>query len=395
MDTELDRVAEVRAQTPALATRTYLDSAATGLPPLAVTEPMKEMIEKWSREGEDYPSWLADVVEFRARNAALFGVRPNEIGVVANASAGLAALAESISFEKRRKVVTSGLNFPSNVVLWHRMKETGLIDEVELVEPEGGIMPFGRWEEAVDDDTAVVAVDYVSWVNGYREDVRAVSELAHRKGAMVVVDAYHGAGVFPIDLKQDGVDAAVWGMSKWLCGPHGVASLYLREELLERLEPRYMGWLGVDDNTMERVGRKEDPFARPMGMGQGRPARSAARYEWGTHASILIRGALGAMKMAERYDPSSRFRVIARRKLELLDGLADLGARVVTPTQEGGGSGIVAFEQRNQTETVAALATKNVVVSGRFGNLRVSPHYYNTAEDIATFLAALREVRPR
>ena len=88
MDTEDDRVAEVRAQTPALATRTYLDSAATGLPSLAVTEPMKEMIERWSREGEDYPSWLADVVELRALNAALFGVRANEIGVVANASAG-------------------------------------------------------------------------------------------------------------------------------------------------------------------------------------------------------------------------------------------------------------------------------------------------------------------
>jgi len=395
MDAEVDRVAEVRAQTPALAMRTYLDSAATGLPPLAVTEPMKEMIERWSREGEDYPSWLADVVEFRARNAALFGVRPNEIGIVANASAGLAALAESISFEKRKKVVTSGLNFPSNVVLWQRMKETGLLDEVELVEPEGGRMPFERWEEAVDEDTAIVAVDYVSWVNGYREDVRAISELAHLKGAMVVVDAYHGAGVFPIDLRHDGVDAAVWGMSKWLCGPHGVACLFLREELLERLEPRYIGWLGVDDNTMERVGRKEDPFARPMEMGHSRPAMSAARYEWGTHASILIKGALGAMRMAERYDPASRFRVISRRKQELLEGLADLGAGVVTPTQENGGSGIVAFEQGNQTETVAALAARNVVVSGRFGNLRVSPHYYNTGKDIATLLAALREVRPR
>jgi len=390
---EDDRVAEVRAQTPALATRTYLDSAATGLPPLAVTEPMKEMIERWSREGEDYPSWLADVVEFRALNAALFGAKASEIGVVANASAGLAALAESISFEKRKKVVTSGLNFPSNVVLWHRMKEMGLLDEVRLVEPEGGTIPFERWERAVDEETAVVAVDYVSWVNGYREDVRAVSELAHRKGAVVVVDAYHGAGVFPIDLKKDGIDAAVWGMSKWLCGTHGVACLYLREELLESLEPRYMGWLGVDDNTMERVGRMEDPFARPMGMGHGRPAKSAARYEWGTHASILIRGSLGAMKMAGRYDPAFRFRVITRRKLELLDGLADLGARVVTPTQESGGSGIVAFEQGNQTEVVAALAAKKVVVSGRFGNLRVSPHYYNTAEDIAAFLAALKEVR--
>jgi selenocysteine lyase/cysteine desulfurase len=354
---------------------------------------MKEMIERWSLEGEDYPSWLADVVEFRALNAALFGVKANEIGVVANASAGLAALAESIGFEKRKKVVTSGLNFPSNVVLWHRMKETGLLDEVELVEPEGGRMPLERWERAVDEDTAVVAVDYVSWVNGYREDVRAVSELAHRRGAIVVVDAYHGAGVFPIDLKKDGVDAAVWGMSKWLCGPHGVACLYLREELLERLQPRYMGWLGVDDNTMERVGRKEDPFARPMGMGHGRPAKSAARYEWGTHASILIKGALGAMKMAVRYDPAYRFRVITRRKLELLDGLKGLGARVATPTQESGGSGIVAFEQRDQTETVAALAAKSVVVSGRFGNLRVSPHYYNTAEDMATFLTALKEVR--
>jgi selenocysteine lyase/cysteine desulfurase len=239
----------------------------------------------------------------------------------------------------------------------------------------------------------VVAVDYVSWVNGYREDVRAISELAQSKGAIVVIDAYHGAGVFPINLKQEMVDAAVWGMSKWLCGPHGVACLYLREELLEKLEPRYVGWLGVDDNTMERVGRKEDPFSRPMEMGHGRPARSAARYEWGTHASILIRGALGAMKMAERYDPAFRFGVITRRKQELLDGLADLGARVATPTQEGGGSGIVTFEQRNQTEIVAALAAKKVMVSGRFGNLRVSPHYYNTEEDMATFLAALKQVR--
>lgn len=390
-----ERVSEIRRQTPGLSNMTYLNSAATGLPPLAVTEPMKRMIDAWSAGGEDHPGWAADLVKFRQLSAALFGAKAEEIAIMANASEGLASLAASMNFDRRRKVVTSALNFPSNAVLWQRMKESGLVEEVSLLKPVGGVMPMQAWEAAIDEETAVVAVDYVSWVNGYREDVRGICELAHRKGAVVVADVYHGAGVFPIDLVSDGVDGAVWGMAKWLCGTHGVGGLYLRQDLIEEMQPKYTGWLGVDDNMMEREERGEDPFVRPIEMEHGHAANRAARYELGTHAAILIRGSIGALQTAAAFDPAFRFSQILKRKEELIEGLEGLGAKVMTPDQENGGSGIVTFAEPRQGETVAELAKRGVIVSGRFGNVRVSPHYYNTGEEVQALLGSLKEIRSK
>ncbi len=382
--------AGVRGKIPALSRCTYLDSAGAGLPPLSVTRAMNDFVNRWSREGERWEEWLEDTVELRRQFANLIGAGEKEVAVVPSASSGLAELASSLDFSRRKKVVVSDLNFPSNVLLWQRMRGAGILKEVEVLRGRDGVVPLEAWEEAIDDRTAAVSVDYVSWLSGYRERVREIAQVAHRKGAIVIVDAFHGVGVFPIDVKREGVDGLVCGFYKWLCGPQGSACLFLDERRLESMAPAYIGWMGVKDNAVERIRAGRDPFDVPFPLDGGEPSRTAARFEWGTSAAVVVRGAVEAVKFALSTTPESRFRVITRRKKELISGLRELGKKMLTPPLEvSPGGGIVTFEAKRHHLLVGRLASKRIVVSGRYGHLRVSPHFYNTGEDSEVFLRAL------
>ena len=143
---------------------------------------MREFVERWSREGERFEEWLDDILKLRERFAELIGARDNEVGVVPSASIGLVELASSLDLSKRKKVVVSDLNFPSNVLLWLRMRESGLLKKVVVLRGRNGIVPLDAWERAIDEETVAVAVDYVSWLSGYRERVREIANLAHRRG---------------------------------------------------------------------------------------------------------------------------------------------------------------------------------------------------------------------
>jgi cysteine desulfurase / selenocysteine lyase len=384
-----ERLADVRSMIPSISASTYLDSAGAGLPPAQVTNAMRSFIEDWSKHGEHWDQWLEEVVELRRLYGQLIGgVRP-EVGVVPSVSVGLAAVASSLDLRSRKRVVTSSLNFPTNVVLWQRMRESGLLKEVKVMDATEGMVLLQDWEKAIDDKTAAVAVDYVSWFSGYREKIREIGEIAHRHGAIMLVDAFHGVGVFPIDMKRDGVDAAFGGFYKWLCGPHGAACVWVREDVLPGLEPSYTGWHGINDNVIERLRQNRDVFDVPFPLDSAMPAKDAARFEWGTWACVVVRGAIEAVKFALQNDPDSRFQVIKKRREELMDGLHRLGKKVLTPTEEAAVSGIVTFAQKNHKELVAKLASQRIVVSGRFDHVRVSPHFYNTSEEVQTLLDAL------
>ncbi len=352
---------------------------------------MSEFVADWSKHGEQWEEWLMDVLECRRLFARLVGAKGTEVGVVPSLSDGLAALASSVDFSRRRKVITSSLNFPTNVVLWQRMRESGLVKEVRILGHQDGVVPIESWENAIDDDTAVVAVDYVSWFSGYREKVREIAEIAHKHGALTFVDAFHGLGVFPIDVKRDGVDALCCGFYKWLCGPHGEACLYVNGKELKNLEPSYIGWMGIRDNVIERIQAKRDPFDVPFEIESATPSATAARFEWGTSASVVVKGAVEALKFALETDPASRFEAIRKRRKELLEGLGELQVKVLGPVEdEDSASGIVTFGTEDHKTLVKRLAEKKIVISGRFNHIRVSPHFYNTSEEIDTLLHELK-----
>jgi cysteine desulfurase/selenocysteine lyase len=392
---QIHELEHLRTQFPALARMTYLDSAGAGLPSTRVSDVMRRVTLDWASTGEHWEQWLLEVVKARKVFAGLVGGETDEVGVVPSVSVGLAALASSLKLRNKKKVVTSSLNFPTNVVLWQRMKESGLLKRVTVLRGKGGMVPFNDWVKAIDDETAAVAVDYVSWFSGARENIREIAREAHKHGAVIVVDAFHALSVVPLDVKKDDIDMLACGFYKWLCGPHGVACVYIRKDLLTEFAPSYIGWHGVDDNVVERVLQSRDPFDNPFPLDRAKPSKTAARFEWGTWSPMLVTGAIESMNIAMQMGLEGRFRAVSQRVQQLREGLEELGlgSSILTPSRDiNPGSGIVNFGVKDHTSFVSELRKRKLIVSGRFGHVRVSPHFYNTSEEIELFLSTARKL---
>jgi selenocysteine lyase/cysteine desulfurase len=347
---------------------------------------MQSFLNEWRDYGEKWESWLLDVVKSRKLFAQLIGTKLDEVACIPNVSCGLGAIASSLHYGSGRNVVVSELNFPTNIYLWHTLKQNGLLSEVRVLRAKEGKIPLSEYEHEIDDNTLAVSVDYVSWINGCREMIPAVTEIAHSQGALMLVDAFHALGVIPIDARRLGVDVLICGTYKWLMGPHGAAYLYVRQEVLDQLEPSIIGWHGISDSVIARVQRNQDVFGRPFDLNEALPAKNATRFEWGTWSVVSVQGAKAALEFTLKYPPQERAPMIERLNERLVDGLRKKGRRVTSPLEKEKRSGIVTFEIDHAAQVARNLQKEHIVVAPRVNTLRVSPHFYNTEHEIDTLL---------
>jgi len=382
-------VEEVRRQIPLLTKGVYLDSAGAGPPPTSVHESMRLFLDEWRDYGEKWDAWLLEVVRARELFATLISAKTNEVACVPNVTSGLAAIATALPLKPGQNVVVSELNFPTNVYLWHSMTQKGLISETRVLKAKNGEIPLSEFESAIDDKTAAVSIDYVSWINGCKEDVRSVGKIAHSHGALMVVDAFHAIGALPVDVKQLGADALTCGTYKWLMGPHGAAFLYVKQEILEQLKPTIVGWHGISDSVIARVLARKDTFGKPFALNNVDPARDATKFEWGTWSVVSVVGAKAAMEFTLKYPPSDREPLIRRLTERLIDGLGNRSRGITSPLDKERRSGIVTFQVDNGPAVARRLQLDGVMVAPRVDTLRVSPHFFNTEAEIETLLKKL------
>jgi selenocysteine lyase/cysteine desulfurase len=379
-------VDEVRKQISLLKNTVYLDNAGAGPPPASVHAAMQYFLDEWRDYGERWESWLLDIVKSRELLAQLIGASLDEVACIPNVSSGLAAIASALSLGSGRNVVVSELNFPTNVYIWHALKQRGLLSEVKVLKAKDGKVPLEDYERMIDDDTLAVSLDYVSWITGGRENIPAITEIAHRHGTLMLVDAFHALGVMPIDVRGLDVDVLVSGTYKWLMGPHGAAYLYVKQELLDEFEPSIIGWHGISDSVIARVRGGQDVFGQPFDLSKAEPARDATRFEWGTWSMISVEGARAALEFTLKYPPEERWPLIEKLNERLVDGLRRKGREVVSPLEKERRSGIVNFKLEGATSVTRKLLEEHVVVAPRANMLRVSPHFYNTPDEIDTLL---------
>jgi selenocysteine lyase/cysteine desulfurase len=312
--------------------------------------------------------------------ARLVGAKPEEIALVENTSVGLNIAANVLDYPPGSKVVTTDLEYPSVVYPWLR-KSLGV--KVHYVRNVDGKLSLEDFEKAVDDNTAAVAVSHVEYVNGFRNDLRALSEIAHSHGAVLIVDAIQSAGVIPIDVKRDDVDLLTAACYKWLLGPPGAAYLYVKEELIEKLEPPFVGWASVKQEIFETV-----DFWDIWSL---RLSETASRFEVGTPSTVSFIGAAEAIKMLLDFGIEK----VERRVLELTNYLIDkvkmLGLRLQTPEEPQHRSGIVNFKIDKLKEVLERLRQKGIVVSARANGIRVSPHFYNTKTEIDKLMDEIKK----
>ena len=232
-----------RQEFPGLQHSTYLNTVSLGQLSRRSRSAVNRFLDLWTERGASawYSYWLKETDGLRREFARLIHAAVDEVAILPNISSALAAISSSLDFDQRPGVVACELDFPTLTHHFLAHERQGVRTHI-VPTPDGIGVPVDAFAAAVDAHTALIATCRVYFTSGYIQDVAALAEIAHRNGALCLIDDYQGTGQVPIDVKAAGVDFLVTGGLKWLIGGPGIAYLYVRRELIERLEPAVTGW---------------------------------------------------------------------------------------------------------------------------------------------------------
>jgi selenocysteine lyase/cysteine desulfurase len=370
----------VRHRFPILERLTYVNSCSQGALSDVVRAAYQDYLRDWDVEGAPWEYWVERAEAARGAFAALVATEPDEVAVTTSLSAGVSALFSGLRFEgERTTIVVSDFEFPTVGQIAHAQELRGR-KVVHVPEAGDATIPLEHFDAAIDERTALVAVTHVCYRNGSRVDLDAVVRLAHERGALVLVDAYQAAGAIPIDVRALAVDFLAAGTVKYLLGSAGLAFLYCRSDLIDRIHPTSTGWFA-----------DEDIFR--MDIHDYSPSGTARRFEFGTPPIPNIYAGLAGLGLVEEIGVAATEAHVRGLTAQLIEGVDELGGRVVTPRDPARRGPLVAVASTDEHALVAALGDDGIVTSSRDGNLRVSFHGYNSAEDVDAVLAALARHR--
>lgn len=375
----MENMEKIREQFPITKNKVFLNHAAQSPLPKPVADAVRKFVDEFSNFGTTSIEWNDGGKPFFAK---LINAKPEEIAFIENTSVGLNIAANVLHYPPGSKIVTTDLEYPSVVYPWLR-KSLGV--KVHYVRNVDGKILLEDVEKAVDDKTVAVAISHVEYVNGFRHDLRSLSEIAHEHGAFLIVDAIQSAGAMQIDVKKDDVDFLMSACYKWLLSPSGAGYLYVKEELIEKFEPPFVGWASVKPEIFETI-----DFWDIWSL---RLSETASRFEVGSPSFISLIGATEALKMLLNIGIEKIEGRILKITDHLMEAVKDLGLELQTPEESQHRSGIVNFKINKPQEVAEKLNNKGIVVSARAHGIRVSPHFYNTEEEIEKFTEEIKKAK--
>jgi kynureninase len=372
-----------REEFPVVGSKAYLISASLGPVSRRARRNLNEYMDAWAAKGAPDLVWFEDIFPVmrgvKATFGNLVGADPDELAITVNVSLALAAVMSCLDFSKRRKIIMSELDFPTDghVALAHRRRGA---EVVFLRSPDGLTVPVEAFRDAIDEDTALVIVNRVLYRTSSLLDAKEVCRLAGEAGAWTIVDDFHGAGIVPVDVHDLGCDFYATGVLKWLCGGPGLTFLYAKRDLLSSLEPLVTGWFGT-----------REPFSFDLQHLDYHP--TARRFEHGTPAAPIAFIAQGGLDVITEVGPAA----IRERQQDLIDLVVEradaAGLPVRSPRDRRVRGGMVNIGVGTEAEKVChALLDRDVCTDFRGDGIRVSPHFFNNERDIDRLFVALKEI---
>jgi selenocysteine lyase/cysteine desulfurase len=360
---------DYRAEFPIFRRSVYLNSCSLGALSTRSRARVNEFLDLWDTRGASawYEIWWSALAELRARYARWIGAPEGSVALHPSISAGLTAVAESLDYRRRPRVVVTSLDFPTLAYQWLARAGDGI--EVAMIESPDGIgVPLEAFARALNDRTALVATSHVFFTSGAIQDVRALADLAHAKGALLLVDGYHAAGQLPVDVRALDVDFYCSGGLKWLIGGTGVAFMYARPELWPSLAPRATGWFA------NRHQFRFDPHTLEL-HDDGR------RLEAGTPPMMSVYAQLGGLDVLDELGAGEIRRRTAALAEDLIEQARAAGLRPKVAAHPDDRTAIVMLPSADPAADVRRLAEAGIVTDSRPGHVRVSPYFYNVPDD--------------
>jgi selenocysteine lyase/cysteine desulfurase len=335
-------------------------------------------LDSWNGTGMDWDAWMAEVAFAKAEFANLIGAAAADIAVFSSVSEAASAVASALDLMgDRTGIVVSEAEFPTVGHVWLAQQPRGA--RVSWVPVRDGIIDAAAYDELVDDRTAIVAASHGYYVNGFIQDIGRIAARARAAGALSFVDAYQTLGALPVDVRALGVDFLASGNLKFLMGMPGIAFLYVRPEIVERLHPTVTGWFG-----------RADPFASDAKTLDWSP--TASRFDTGTPPLINAYVARAGMRIINSIGPANIrawHEILGRRLIEggrsrglTLHGTDDMTRKTAT----------TAFLVRDPHAVERAMRGRGVIPSARGDVLRLAPHFYTTIDDVDRALDLLADI---
>jgi cysteine desulfurase/selenocysteine lyase len=368
-----------RSEFPVTKRWAFFDHAAVAPLPAPAVRALAEYAHSLAENGfAAVGEWVARCRRVRQLAATLINAPdPHDVYFVPNTTHGIGVVAEGFPWAAGDNVVTAAEEYPSNQYPWINLAGRGV--ETRRVPSRGNRVNIDDIRAAMDGRTRVLAISAVEFGSGFRNDLDALGALCRERGVFFFVDAIQALGVFPIDVQRTPIDALSADGHKWMLGPEGAGFGYVRREWVERLHPigvgsnsvvKFLDYSTIDFNLKPHAGRWEGGALNVPGIAA-----------LGASLELLLNAGVGNVE---------------RRVVELTDYLCDkalsLGVDVFSSRAAGEKSGIVSLVVPGQApdDVVKRCRAAGVVVNARAGRVRVSPHAYNTTDELDRFLDAVR-----
>jgi kynureninase len=374
-----------RAEFPILARTVYMINNSLGAMPRQAAQHLVEYANTWATRGVRAweERWWEMPLEIGTKVARIIGAPPASVSVHENVTtAHRVALSTIRPSAARRRIVCTAMDFPSVVYLARAQQHAGF--ELHVVPAEDDLtVRTERILDAIDDRTAVVAVSHVLFRTSYILDAAAIARRARDVGAVSILDTYQSAGIVPVDVSDLGVDFAVGGCLKWLCGGPGNAFLYTHPDRLRAARPAFTGWLAQRKPFDFDIASDDLASVRgdAMHMMNGTPAIPAY------YAAIAGLDAINEVGVARI---RARSRELTARLLALVDERGFTSAATRDPDRL---AGTVAVNVPDALAVARTLKARDFVVDYRPPvGIRISPHFYNTVEEIERTVAEIQSI---
>lgn len=373
-------LASWRSRIPLLTSLIPMNNCSQAPQTSATRAAAERYLESWNQSGMDWDAWVEEVQLAKTEFARLINASADEIAVFSSVSEATSAVASAMEFSGARwKVVVTEAEFPTIGHVWLAQEPRGA--RVEWVPVRDGMIAAAAYDTLVDEQTAVVSATHGYFLNGYTQDLPRLANLTHDHGALLYVDAYQTLGTVPIDVRAIDVDFLAAGNLKFLMGIPGIAFLYVRRELTDRLHPLTTGWFG-----------RANPFAFQVKQLDWAPG--ASRFDMGTPPVVNAYVARAGMAIINEIGVDEIRRWLEVLGQRLIDGGQERGFTLHGTADMSRKTATTAFVVDDSHAVELTMRRRGIIPSARGPVIRLAPHFYNTIADVDTALDVLASVIP-
>ncbi|HLG93295.1 MAG TPA: aminotransferase class V-fold PLP-dependent enzyme [candidate division Zixibacteria bacterium] len=357
----------------------YLNTASIGPFGLLATKKLDEFNRRWRAGDTSFDEETFRMLgKIRRMCAKLIGAETEEIGFCPNTSYGLNVCIAGLDLKPGDEAAVSELEFPAGVYVLKLLEQKGVT--TRYLKTEKGYLTPEELAVSLTPHTKVFLTSYVQFFNGYKHDLAAFSEICRHNGTLLVVDGIQGVGNQVLDVHQAGVDFLAAGGQKWLLSAGGTGFFYCSKILMEKLQPAYFSWMGVDWKL-----DWSDLWKKDL-----KPFDSARRFEIGSYPHQAIRHFYWSLMLLHKIGVA-KIEPYNKALLDLLvDYLSNSPYHLRSLQEAPHRSSILSFTHPDVEKLVRFLKSKKIIVSLREGGVRVSANFYNTPEDIQRLVSELK-----